>query len=113
MPDPSISKLPELIIIGGVPKSQFSVFSAAIFNSNLITGNILPRIHEKLCILDDLGKPSRKTNQLIFEPCPKGGGVKPKTKLFKAHFFLLGFKRKTNPGFGWGFVMKAKAVSFF
>ena len=49
MPDPTVSKLPELVIFGGpLPKSQFSAIFAPVFHANLITGNIWPRVDEPL-----------------------------------------------------------------
>ena len=49
MPEPTISKLPELVIFGGpLPKFQFPPVSAAIFYENVITGNIWPRVHGEL-----------------------------------------------------------------
>ena len=50
VPEPTVSKLPELVIFDGpLPKSQFSAVSATILHANVITGNIWPKVHGQLC----------------------------------------------------------------
>ena len=50
MPDPTVSKLPELVILcGPLSTTHFSARSAAIFHANMITGHIWPRVHGQLC----------------------------------------------------------------
>ena len=49
MPEPTLSELPELVIFGGsLNTSQFSAISATIFQANMITGDIWPRVHGQL-----------------------------------------------------------------
>ena len=46
MPEPTVSKLPELVIFGSpLSKSQYS---ATIFHANVLTDNILPKVHGQL-----------------------------------------------------------------
>ena len=50
MPEPTVSKLPELVIFDGpLPKSQFSAVSATILHANVTTGNSWPKVHGQLC----------------------------------------------------------------
>ena len=49
MPEPTLSKLPELVVFGGpLPKFKFFAVSAAIIHGNVITVNIWPRVHGQL-----------------------------------------------------------------
>ena len=48
-PEPTVSKLPELVILGGpLPTFQFFAISATIFHANMKTGNIWLRVHGQL-----------------------------------------------------------------
>ena len=52
MPDPTISKLSELVIFGGpLPTSKFFALSTTIFHADMITGNIWPRVHGHLWLV--------------------------------------------------------------
>ena len=54
MPEPTVSKLPELVIFGGpLSTSQFSAISATIFHANMITVNIWLRVHGQLWVGDE------------------------------------------------------------